>query len=411
MKNAIRAILALMVLLAFAATACGSAPSGNDAALAPAAISLTWTEDSLDTLTVTWQTTAAAAGQVRFGPRAAGAGAVRTVAAQMQPVHTNQGVRYVHSAVLRGLQPDTDYRYQVAAGAVWSRSYRFTAAGQQAFAFLVFGDSQSVNYAVWRDTLQQARLANPGAAFMTVVGDLVDVGGDYGQWQDWFGAGEGVLESLPVMPLPGNHESYTPERVFSRPQLFTSLFSLPQNGPAGMQEQAYSFDYGDVHFVMLDTQAGEQREFLPDLLQRQTAWLETDLAGSGAKWKIVFMHRPPYDNKSFRDNIAVRQAFTPLFDQYGVDLVFSGHDHVYARSHPLLDGTAAARGPVYIATGRSGSKVYANTAANPLNAVFYNPQDEPNYLTVTVGSDSIRVVAVKQSGAVLDSWTLRKPGA
>ena len=272
MKNAIRAILALMVLLAFAATACGSAPSGNDAALAPAAISLTWTEDSLDTLTVTWQTTAAAAGQVRFGPRAAGAGAVRTVAAQMQPVHTNQGVRYVHSAVLRGLQPDTDYRYQVAAGAVWSRSYRFTAAGQQAFAFLVFGDSQSVNYAVWRDTLQQARLANPGAAFMTVVGDLVDVGGDYGQWQDWFGAGEGVLESLPVMPLPGNHESYTPERVFSRPQLFTSLFSLPQNGPAGMQEQAYSFDYGDVHFVMLDTQAGEQREFLPDLLQRQTAW-------------------------------------------------------------------------------------------------------------------------------------------
>jgi 3',5'-cyclic AMP phosphodiesterase CpdA len=176
-----------------------------------------------------------------------------------------------------------------------------------------------------------------------------------------------------------------------------------------MKEQAYSFDYGDVHFVMLDTQAGEQKQFLPDLLARQKVWLEKDLAQTKKRWTIVFMHRPPYDNKTFHDNTAIRKAFTPIFDAHQVDLVFTGHDHVYARTYPLRNGAVSpGGGTVYAATGRSGSKFYSTVAANPLNAFFYNPQDEPNYLTVMVKTNSISVQAFKQSGTLIDAWAVRK---
>lgn len=413
MKSWLRSFFFIAFVLAVFGGGCSPALPAErpEPAAVPFHITLSWTADSRTTQTVTWQTIEPVPGKIRFAPQRLpqSSGGEKTIAAAVRAVDTNRGIRYIHSATLTGLQPGVRYRYRVGGGAAWSESHSFTvAADHTEFRFLVFGDSQSVRYDTWQRTLASAYQAYPDAAFMTIVGDLVDVGQDYGEWQAWFRAGKGVLAALPLMPLPGNHESYTPERTFSPPQLFTGQFSLPLNGPEGMKEQAYSFDYGGVHFVMLDTQAGEQRQFLPDLLERQAVWLEADLTRSTAKWKIVFMHRPPYDNKSFRDNTAVRRAFTPLFDKHRIDLVISGHDHVYARTYPLVNGAVASSGTVYTAAGRSGTKFYTTTAANPLNAVFYNPGDEPNYLAVTVTANTIAVRAVKQSGGLIDAWQITK---
>lgn len=379
---------------------------------APKHITLTWTGNPATSQTITWQTDEPVDGQVRLAlkEQAALSRPAKLLHAEMKAVPTNRGTRYVHSINLTKLKPGSSYAYQVGGGSTWSEllSFRTAPAAPGQFTFLVFGDSQSINYQTWQSVLRQAYHAHPDAAFITCVGDLVDVGQDYAQWDAWFSAGKGIIDSVPVMPLTGNHESYSPERRFSPPVLFTSQFSLPQNGPDGLKEQAYSFDYGQVHFVVLDTQAGEQREFLPDLLQRQTRWLEKDLKQANKPWTIVFMHRPPYDNKSFRDNPAVREAFTPLFDRYQVDLVFTGHDHVYARTYPLRGGAPAPRGTVYVAAGRSGSKTYSTVSANPLNEVFYNPQAEPNYLTVSVQAERISIRALTQSGLVIDAWTLEK---
>ena len=240
------------------------------------------------------------------------------------------------------------------------------------------------------------------------MGDLVDVGQDYEQWKAWFAAAKGVIDAIPVMPVTGNHEMYTPDKDFSRPVLFTAQFSLPLNGPKGLKEQVYSFDYGDVHFVVLDSQASEQHHFTPNILAMQKLWLEKDLAGTDKRWKIVLLHRPPYDNKTFRDNAAIRKAFVPIFDKYQVDVVFTGHDHVYARTYPLRAGEKSLHGTVYVATGRSGSKTYRLTSENQLNEFFYNPQEEPNYLTVDVKLDRITVKAFKQSGALIDGWIIYK---
>ncbi|MEM5767343.1 MAG: metallophosphoesterase family protein, partial [Bacillota bacterium] len=101
------------------------------------------------------------------------------------------------------------------------------------FKFLVFGDSQSTSYALWRATLHGAYGANANAAFFTNVGDLVDQGQDYNQWNGWFNAAEGVIDNIPAMPITGNHEYYTAERGRTAwPVFFTTQFKLPQNGPA-----------------------------------------------------------------------------------------------------------------------------------------------------------------------------------
>lgn len=403
---------ALVFLLSTGASSTSLAESIEYAAT-PKHITLTWTGDTQTTQTITWQTDEPITGQVRFrekGETVLLLNREKIMAARMQPEITNLGIRYIHSVTLTGLRPGGSYIYQVSGGSTWSEQKTFTTARNDSkeFTFLVFGDSQSITYRTWQSTLQSAYLAHPDAAFITNVGDLVDVGQDYAQWDAWFAAGKGIIDSIPVMPLSGNHESYTVERKFSMPTLFTAQFSLPLNGPEEMPEQAYSFDYGDVHFVMLDSQAGEQRQFLPDLLARQKVWLEKDLAQTTKRWTIVFIHRPPYDNKTFRDNTAIREVFTPVFDKYQVDLVFSGHDHVYARTYPLRGGEVSPGGTIYVGTGRSGSKSYSTTSANSVNEFFYNPQDEPNYLTVTVTADSISIKAFKQSGTLIDAWAVTK---
>ncbi len=392
---------------------------GVAAALSPEPdhITLTWAGDPRTTQTITWRTdTSVSFGQIRFheiGKEASTMPHPSMWAASTKRMETPVGTMNVHSATLTALTPGERYLYQVGSGETWSdvHSFRTEPLKAGSFKFLIFGDSQSLDYGVWRTTLQKAYRANPDAVFFTNMGDLVDVGQNYAEWEAWFAASQGVAENLQIMPLTGNHESYTPEGRFSQPEFFTAQFILPDNGPEGLKRQVYSFDFGDVHFVMLDSQEGEQRKFVPDMLDRQRQWLASDLAASQKKWKVAFIHRPLYGNKPGGVNERLRQAFAPVFDQYNVDLVFTAHDHVYARTLPYNSGEAATppgRGTIYVSTGRSGTKTYADVSAKEWNSFFHNPVAEPNYLTVMINATTIRVTAFTQNGELIDEWAIDK---
>ncbi|SDE04610.1 purple acid phosphatase family protein [Sporomusa acidovorans] len=408
-------LLLLVVLLGsssglFAAIAAGET--------VPEHITLTWSEDPKTTQTITWQTAATTVdGLVQYAEamnkQLLPLHAVR-IAADVTALHTNTGSVAVHSATLTGLKPNTRYVYQVGGISGWSQPQYFTTAPatDKAFSFLVFGDSQSMNYGTWEKTLHNAFRVNHQAAFFANVGDLVDVGQDYSHWDKWFRAGQGVIDTIPAMPITGNHEFYTVQHhQFSLPELFTAKLKLPLNGPEGLKGRVYSFDYGDAHFVMLDSQEGEQRGFVPDMLERQKVWLEKDLQQTRKKWKIGFIHRPLYNNKPGEGEINIRKAFAPIFDKYHMDVVFTGHDHTYARTYSLFAGMptdSPAKGTIYAATGRSGTKTYPNVLSKERHAFFYDPQDEPNYLVVAVDQTTLAVKAFKQSGVLIDSWEIRK---
>ena len=153
---------------------------------APEQIVLTWSEESATTQTISWKMDTGA-GLVQYGEaaaRPAAVGAFRTVPAQAAVLATNLGEVKQFTATLRQLRPGVRYTYRVGDGVTWSawRSFRTAPYQSSKVKFLVFGDSQSVTYQLWGNTLKKALQANPDAAFMVNMGALVDVGQDYGQW-------------------------------------------------------------------------------------------------------------------------------------------------------------------------------------------------------------------------------------
>lgn len=314
---------------------------------------------------------------------------------------------WFYTARLADLMPGQYYEYRIhrPSGENLAVGHFKTASSEKPVKFLLFGDSQSIDYGVWRRTLQEAvDYHGTDADFFVNNGDLVDNGSQYAQWYQWFKNGEGILADLSIVPVVGNHETFAADyrqtHSFSMPELFTRQFALPHNGPAGLKEQVFSFDYGNVHIAVLDTQFAEERAFLPDSWQRQLNWLANDLALSDKRWKLVFMHKPVYHNRSDSDRTDSRFAeLESVLQQGGADVVFTAHDHVLAR-------TTAVNGIVYIACGRSGTKAYQTKEAKAWNDWFFNPVDEPVYMVVNIEEGGMIVEAYGWNNKQLVSWQL-----
>ncbi|MBN2242062.1 MAG: metallophosphoesterase family protein [Acidobacteria bacterium] len=414
---------ALLLLFAFTFVQTSGALGQSSAAAAtpePDQIRLTWTGDPATTMTITWRTDATvASGLVQYQEGNSINSNAREMQARAQDFKTDLGTTRLFSATLAGLSPNTRFSYRVGDGKRWSGILSFKTADPDAktFKFLVFGDSQSPvtggdPYGEWRETVQNAYKANPDASFFVNVGDLVDFGQIGAHWDAWFAAVKGVIDAIPAMPLPGNHESYGSRDTW-KPEFFTAQFVLPRNGPVGLKEQAYSYDFGPVHFVVLDSQAEEQRRY-GDILSIQQSWLESDLTTSRKEWKIAFFHRAPYGVKPDRDEKEVRNAFCPILERNRVGLVFTAHDHGIKRTFPIKNGVAVkdpSEGTIYYVTGRSGSKTYDDIEEKELSAFFHAPFDQPNYFVVEGTDTKITVKTVLRDGAVIDTLTLDKPKA
>lgn len=385
----------------------------------PDHITLTWTQDPTTTQTITWRTdTTVNSGQVQYGKDPSLKDA-KTIDATAQKFSSDLGDMNIHSATLTGLEPGTKYYYRVGYGSNFSSIYSFTteAKDTNSFKFLIFGDSQSgiatdPQYGPWKTTIQNAYKANKDAKFFINVGDLVEIGQMYSHWNNWFDAAKGVIDTIPEMPVEGNHETYQSTNYNSaKPKDFVSQFPVPQNGPDGLKGQVYSFDYGNAHIVMLNSQEDEEKSVSGDILEAQKAWLDKDLSSTNKTWKLVFFHKTPYYNKATRSNEQIKAAFQPIIDKYHVDVVFNGHDHGYSRTYPIKNDQyvkSPADGTVYVVTGRSGNKYYPDLSQKVWDAFFYDPQDQPNYIVATINGNTLTIKAVKQDGTPIDTYSITK---
>ena len=149
-----------------------------------------------------------------------------------------------------------------------------------------------------------------------------------------------VLPKTVLWPTLGNHDGDTADSTTESGPYY-DIFSLPRNGEAGGvasgTEAYYSFDYGNMHFICLDSYETDRSAD-----GAMMTWLEADLAANDKEWIIAFWHHAPYskgsaDSDKELGSIALRQNAVPLLERYGVDLVLTGHSHSYERSY-LIDG-------------------------------------------------------------------------
>lgn len=138
-----------------------------------------------------------------------------------------------------------------------------------------------------------ARQRNPDARFFINMGDLVDNGEDHTQWNAWLDGVEGIIDTIPIAPLMGNHETYDKQWQVREPVAYLREFALPGNGSKEYDRRYYSFDYGPVHFLVLDTQQGEEQERHPHITEAQEAWFRSDVQRTRQPWKVVLMHKDP----------------------------------------------------------------------------------------------------------------------
>ncbi len=446
------------------------------ASTTPDHLVLNFTQDPATGITITWRTDTTVTSQsVQYsllagnGREALKNGGGKTVNATAKTLVTDLGTETIWTATLTGLVPGKRYTYRVGSNTSWSDDSSFTTAEPETknFKFLLFGDAQSGEdvqlttqftngYTPWGTTVKNAYAANPDASFIVNLGDLVECGGYASHWNGWFSNAKGVIDHIAEMPVQGNHETYSsvtgPTAWATRkPVEFTTQFAVPQNGPAGLIGQVYSYDYGNVHIAVLDSQWAEEttasdytsRGFANSqaFLDAQVNWLKNDLASTSKTWKIVMFHKTPYYNKQSRTNEVIKANFEPVLNQYGVDIVFNGHDHGISHTYPmsykpndfpsyatttspvtpvnigadfLEDHPAADRadkdGTVYYVTGRSGNKAYVDLSKKVWDEFLFDCTVQPAYIVAQVNGKNLTLTARKQDGSVIDTYSLSKTG-
>ncbi|MBP2144932.1 parallel beta-helix repeat protein [Methanofollis sp. W23] len=351
--------------------------------------------------TVNWKTDIPAAGMVEYA-----AEAYFTEHGKYDRNVSAAGEEVLRHVNLTDLAPDTRYHYRVHAGRNVSADLTFRtfpAAGP--CTFIVYGDTQeqiSDFTQLERHKLVADRIAaeEQDAAFVVHVGDTVCDPNNPEEWDRFFASGRALYANTTLYPTRGNHE------YWDDAEEFMAAFPVPH---------WYSFDCGDVHVAMLDS-----NDDVGPRMTEQTAWLGEDLAESTASWTFVAFHHPPYSSgtrhpggwKNFRT------LWGPTFEANDVDVVFNGHVHSYQRY--LVNGTqyvvaATGGGPLYTLTEEKEAG-YQNSLEHTLGytRVTVDPANETMTMefvpVADISEDNKEVLGIRPPGEVFDRVVIDRSG-
>ncbi len=297
----------------------------------------------------------------------------------------------MHEVVIEGLSPATRYRYSVETeGVVEEGEFATAPAAGEPLSFIVYGDSRS-NAAAHARVIERIRQEVPD--FLLGTGDIVNEGASEADWAKLFEVEGALLRGTTMFPSLGNHDRQGRGRTADN---FRKYFAVPENSPD--PERYYAFTYGNSRFLILDSNT------YSFALTDQTAWIEQQLQSARLDRQIehvfVTMHHPPFSVSLHGGQSQLREAWTPLFEKYQVDAVFSGHDHVYSR--------AKKNGVNYYVSGGGGAPLYGRkktSAAIDLEATQFFERVN-HHLRVNVVGKHVEVSAVRADGTIIEtiSW-------
>jgi len=337
-----------------------------------------------DRATICWTSNESGVGSVEYWDDSR---AVRTAVARTLPVGES---RYRFEAILPKLAPGSSYGYRASMNGERVGFSRFQTPGTAAFEFLAFGDSGTGSVA---QAQLAKRMLEHSASFVVHTGDLVYPAGSFESYETlYFAYYEELMRSAPFFPCPGNHDYYGAGCIPYR-----ALHSVPGDTVRAQDHgRYYSFDWGNAHFVSLDTNDSlfEAVNGSGDMLR----WLDADLRSSQKFWRIVVLHHSPYAEGAHSGEIEgkmIRQYVSPILEKHGVTLVLNGHEHSYQRSVPI-------RGISYVTSGGGGAQLHP-VAPSPLLA---KGAAEHHYVALAIDGGQLHARVLRADGSELDSWKL-----
>ena len=378
-------------------------------------------KDNSTSRTIMWQSNSSEP-DATIEYRLVGSNDIKTLSATDTAFTDDGSTTYIHEGTITDLTPNTKYEYRVGYSTDRrSDWYSLETAGAGEYEVLIYPDSQSGDYSGWEQIVKNSADRNPNAALYISMGDLVDNGEQAYQWRTWLDSIKPLSARIPLAPTLGNHEMYTLDWKMREPRAYLNYFDVPSNGNVTFNRRYYSYDYGDVHYVVLDTQLYESTHednhdtHHPDLYDVQVQWLRQDLASNTKKWTVVLMHRDPFQYAFDRPG-ASRAAgfdeegvlFMPIFDEFHVDLVLSAHLHSYRNRGHVRNFDRDASGPLYILTGIAGDARRPKWKQHPLDVYVIPDREVSNYMTMTVTPNRLVVRAFLADGTQIDESVIEK---
>jgi calcineurin-like phosphoesterase family protein len=319
------------------------------------------------------------------------------------PSEVGRGDPFVqYTARLEGISPNTCFTYRILPGdgtVLTQEDMGFVSPGRGPFNFLVLGDSGEPSSEQY---LLAQQLSQERPSMVVHTGDIAYYEGSFPEFRANYFERYPLMRNVPFFPTPGNHEYLTADAAPYR-----ALHSVPVgNVPEADRGKYYSFDWSNVHFVSLDSNISLDRASTGEggMLQ----WLEDDLRSTSKFWRVVFFHHPPYATGPTQTNLQsalVRDLVIPILERYGVQAVFSGHEHSYQRTVPMRNGVAGAdgRGVTYFTSGGGGGGLYPVYPS----ALLATGASEYHYLRVHVGGGKLKINAVGLNGLDIDSYLIQ----
>ena len=400
-----------------------------------------------NSIVIRWRTDVATDSKVSFG----------LSNAQLSTTVSDVASVINHEVKLSNLQPNTVYYYSIGSSSTvlqgnqdnYFKTAPITGSTQKVriWAMGDMGDGSPNQVNVRDQYLKYVGNDNKKTDFVMLLGDNAYPNGTDSEYQgNFFNMyQQQFLKNNVLWPVPGNHEYYASSRTDKNIPYY-QMFSLPKNGEAGGvvsgHEEYYSFDYGNVHVIALDSDGIEDNQYrLSDTLSPQVVWLKKDLAANRQPWTIVMFHHPPFTKNSHDSDaelelVLIRQFLTPILDRYKVDLVLSGHSHIYERSKPMKGNTGFSNtfsdalhafstssgrydnsqnscayvnksgGTIYSVVGSAGRD---NGVLGPQHAAMvYSNQLDGGSLVVEIEDNRLDAKWINSKGIIKDQYTIFK---
>jgi len=430
-----RRLLSGVLLLALLSASLLGVIALGDSVDPPNGVVLGWTmNDVHHTMSFSWYTSTAEAGdtiyydtQTRNGDATAYAYSV-TSDEPPEVIIGRKGDEegYTHKVTVTGLEPYTDYYFVVGGSGGYSKELKFRTIPEDlnSITFVVGGDTRqgALGFPEGRNTISKL-MAKHDPYFVIHVGDYIERAFEASEWkeltdhiQDAWITSTGY--SIPIVPVIGNHEvgrTAAPEGDYTAPEggfyefevasedarLYYQFLNIPD------PKLWYSLDIVPyLRFFGLNSETYTD----PTMAEtEQYDWFKNSLIDAqGVTWKIAGFHRPPFAEYGGQGRST---NFWPLFDAYHVDVTVSGHEHFYARSHPLnlglTDGSYVAfeKGTVNVTPGGWGAPL---STEYPRWWNACGPISEYNFTVFDVSPTALHVTAINDNNSAIDEFTIRK---